>query len=58
MNQKVKKKRYNRFKRCFLRHREWVYEMLMTNKLISNGIIPKRRNVRRAVDYAWRHGTI
>ena len=58
MDWKVKKKRYNRFKRFFSRHREWEYRNLMTNKLMLNGINPKRRNIRRAVEYAWRHGTI
>jgi zona occludens toxin (predicted ATPase) len=58
LNWRVKKKRYNHFKRCFLRHREWQYEMVMTNILMSNDIIPKRRNIRRAVEYAWRHRTI
>lgn len=58
MNWKVKKKQYNRFKRSFSRHHEWLYFTLMSNKLMSNGFIPKRRSVRRAVEYAWRHGNI
>lgn len=58
LNWKVRKKRYNRFKRFLLRHREFEYRMLMTNKLMSNGIIPKRRNVCRAVEYVWQHGNI
>lgn len=58
VNWKVRKKRYNRFKRFLLRHRVFVYKILLTNKLTSNGISPKRRNIHRAVEYAWRHGTI
>lgn len=58
MKKRVKRKHYNRFKRSFLRYHEWEYTRMMSNKLLSNGFIPKRRNLRRVVEYAWRHGTI
>ena len=58
MKKRIKRKHYNRFKRSFLRHREWEYARMMSNKLLSNGFIPKRRNLHRAVEYAWQHGTI
>lgn len=58
MNWKIKKKRYNRFKRSFSRHHEWEYFRLMSNKLMLNGFSPKRQNIRRAVEYTWRHGNI
>ena len=59
MNWKVKKKQYNRFKRSIKRSFSCrLYFTLMSNKLMSDGFIPKRRNIRRAVEYTWRHGNI
>ena len=58
MKKRIKRKHYNRFKRSFLRHREWEYARMMSNKLLSNGFIPKCRNLHRVVEYAWQHGII